>query len=125
MSQIERPVNLDLTQFHFPPMAIVSILHRITGVLIFLFLPLMLYLLHQAYLSQVGYDSVIQLLKNGWMKFFVWAMLSAVCFHLIAGIRHLIMDCGIGESLKGGRNGAYLVFALSAVMAVITGVWIW
>jgi succinate dehydrogenase / fumarate reductase cytochrome b subunit len=46
-------------------------------------------------------------------------------YHLTAGIRHLIMDLGIGETLEGGKLGAKIVFIVSAILIVLTGVWIW
>lgn len=124
--KVERPINLDLTKFRFPPMAIVSILHRISGVVLFLFIPLMLYLLHQSLSSSVNFELLQQRLDDsGWMKLWVWLLLSAALFHLIAGIRHLMMDLGIGESLKAGRFTAYLVFALSLIAIILSGVWLW
>lgn len=58
-------------------------------------------------------------------KFVVWVLLSGLMYHLTAGIRHLIMDLGIGETLEGGKLGAKLVFIISAVLIVLMGVWIW
>lgn len=125
MSEKQRPVYLNLLQYRFPPMAIVSICHRISGVLLFLFLPLMLYILHHAVRSADSFAALAQCLQNGFMKFLIWAMLSAVWFHVVAGIRHLIMDCGIGESVKVGRITAYAVFVAAALLSISMGVWIW
>ena len=55
----------------------------------------------------------------------VWAVVAALAYHMVMGVRHLIMDCGIGESLKGGRLGAKLALALAVVLIVLAGVWIW
>ena len=122
----DRPVNLDLTKFHFPPMAIVSICHRISGILLFLFLPLMFYLLYQATLSPAAFLHVQQLVNNNyWLKFLVWLMLASIIFHLFAGIRHLAMDLGFWESVREGQISAYMVFALSLITIVIAGVWVW
>ncbi len=122
----ERPINLDLTKFHFPPMAILSITHRISGVLLFLFVPLMLYLLHEAIVSAATFEHLKELLMhNAWMKLGVWIMASATAVHLFAGIRHLTMDLGFGESVRAGRISAYTVFVLSAVAVILLGVWIW
>lgn len=125
MSEKQRPVYLNLAQYRFPPMAIVSICHRISGVLLFLFLPLMLYILHQAIHSADSYASLNLCLQAVGMKFLVWVMLSALWFHVVAGIRHLLMDLGIGESLKGGRLGAYAVFVIVALLMIVMGVWVW
>lgn len=121
----KRPVNLDLTKYRFPRMAIVSILHRISGVAIFVFLPVMLYILHQSLISQTHFDFIHAQLMRPTLKILLWLALSAVFFHLIAGIRHLIMDFGFFETLKGGKNTATLVMLLSAMFIVLIGVWLW
>ena len=58
-------------------------------------------------------------------KFVAWGLLSALLYHLVAGIRHLIMDMGIGETLEGGKLGSKIVIVISVVMIVLAGVWIW
>jgi succinate dehydrogenase / fumarate reductase, cytochrome b subunit len=55
----------------------------------------------------------------------IWSVLAALAYHTVAGIRHVFMDCGIGESLKGGQRGAILVLVLAAVLIVLAGVWLW
>jgi succinate dehydrogenase / fumarate reductase cytochrome b subunit len=57
--------------------------------------------------------------------FITWIALSALLYHLIAGIRHLLMDIGIGESLKGGRLTAYLVFITTTLGIILLGVWLY
>jgi len=52
-------------------------------------------------------------------------LLSALLYHLVAGVRHLIMDMGIGETLEGGRLGSKIIIAVSVVLIVLAGVWIW
>jgi succinate dehydrogenase / fumarate reductase, cytochrome b subunit len=121
----QRPVNLDLTKYRFPRMAIVSILHRISGVLIFIFLPVMLYILHQSLISQTNFDAIHAQLMRPTLKIILWVALSAVFFHLIAGIRHLIMDCGFFETWKAGKTTATLVMILSALSIILIGVWLW
>lgn len=121
----QRPVNLDLTTMKFPPMAIASILHRISGVVIFLLLPLLLYLLDQSLESAEHFANTVVFLQTTVGKLLMWTTLTAVIYHLLAGIRHLAMDYGYGETLKGGRNTAITVIALSAVLSVLAGVWLW
>jgi succinate dehydrogenase / fumarate reductase cytochrome b subunit len=120
----ERPVNLDLTKFHFPLVAILSILHRISGVLLFLLLPLTLYLLYAAYTLD-NFAHLLDVLKYPWMKFGVWVLLSATFFHLLSGVRHLIMDLGFFESAKAGRATATIFLILAIIVMVLLGVWIW
>ena len=107
-------------------MAILSILHRISGILLFLFLPLAIYLLHKSMLSSAGFSATVQLLQQAGMKFLLWAMISATLFHLVAGVRHLMMDLGIGgESIRAGRISAYLVFVIALLLFILVGVWLW
>lgn len=121
----ERPINLDLTKFHFPPMAIVSIIHRITGVLLFLFIPIFLSLLDVSLTSADGFHRINMVLQNGWMKFLMWLVLCSIFYHIVAGIRHLIMDFGVGESVGQGRASAYAVFGLAIILFILAGVWLW
>ena len=58
-------------------------------------------------------------------KLVIWGLLSALLYHLVAGVRHLIMDMGIGETLEGGKLGSQIVLDVSAVVIVLAGVWIW
>ena len=59
------------------------------------------------------------------VKLLVWAVVSGLLYHFIAGIKHLIMDFGIGETLEGAQLGAKLVVVLSVISIVLTGVWLW
>ncbi len=52
-------------------------------------------------------------------------LLSALLYHLVAGVRHLIMDMGIGETLEGGKLGSKIVIVISVVLIVLVGVWVW
>ncbi|OGO90181.1 MAG: succinate dehydrogenase, cytochrome b556 subunit [Coxiella sp. RIFCSPHIGHO2_12_FULL_42_15] len=120
-----RPVNLDLTQFRFPPMAIVSICHRISGVLLFLFIPILIYFLHQTLLSPEHFATALNTLQKGGMRFLFWVMMCVTLFHLVAGVRHLIMDMGFGESVTAGRNSAIAVFIIAIILFILVGVWLW
>lgn len=120
-----RPKNLDITTFKYPLPAITSLLHRLSGAFIFVGVALMLYLLELSLQSESGFALVLELLSNPFVKFASWAVLSGLLYHLIAGIKHLLMDLGYGETLKGGFVGACLTLALSAISIVIAGVWIW
>ena len=109
----------------FPLPAIISILHRISGVVLFLFLPLFLYLLHQSLISHESYVALQALLNRPLLKLLLWLALAAVIFHLFAGIRHLMMDLGFAESLEAGRVSAMLVMVLSVLFILLAGWWLW
>lgn len=122
----KRPVNLDLSTIKFPVTAIASITHRVTGVAIFLALPILLWMLDRSLASPESFANLKELMMTSLLvKLVVWGILSVLLYHLVAGIRHLIMDTGVGESLEGGRRGAKLAFIISAVLILLVGVWIW
>lgn len=119
------PVNLDLRTITFPPMAIASILHRLSGVALFLLLPLMLYFLNGSLKNAGTFLDMQQLLMQPWAKLLVWVFLAALNYHLLAGIRHMIMDCGYGEGVCAGRRSALAVIALAVVFSIGLGIWLW
>lgn len=120
-----RPKNLNLITIHFPIPAITSILHRISGVFLFVGTAVLMWLLAESLRSEQGFAQVQQWLALPLMKLVVWAILSALLYHVIAGVRHLLMDVGIGETLEGGRTGAILIIVFSVIAIVLAGVWIW
>lgn len=120
-----RPVFLNLLRIRLPIPGIVSIFHRISGVVIFLGLPLLLYLLHQSLQSQERFDQLLNTVAHPEMKLILWILLAAITWHVLAGIRHLLMDMGIAESLKGGRASAIMVMILSGLIILLLGVWLW
>lgn len=121
----QRPVNLDLRTIKLPLPAYTSITHRITGVILFCGLAIVLYLLDASLSSEQDFNSFKSVMQHPLIKLIVWGLLSAFCYHLVAGIRHLIMDCGVGETLEGGKLGSKIVVAISAILIVLAGVWIW
>jgi succinate dehydrogenase / fumarate reductase cytochrome b subunit len=85
----------------------------------------MLYALSKSLGSEEGFADVKATLTSPLAKFVAWGLLSALLYHLVAGVRHLIMDMGIGETLEGGKLGSKIIIAVSAVLIVLAGVWIW
>ncbi len=123
--QKNRPINLNLFTIRFPVTAISSILHRGTGVILFLGIVFFLYLLNHSLKSADSFASLQICFQHPLSKFFLWVLLSALIYHLIAGIRHLFMDCGLGEGKVSGRLSAYGVIILSFVLIIALGVRIW
>lgn len=120
-----RPINLELSSLKFPPMAIASILHRISGIVLFLAVPFLLYLLQCSLASESSFLELGIWLQNPLIKLALWGVTAALVYHLFAGIRHMIMDLGWGEHLEAGRRSAVLVIALAVVATIILGFWIW
>jgi len=121
----KRPVNLDIGTIKLPITAIVSILHRISGVILFAVVAVLLWTLDLSLSGEEGFAAVRECLASPVAKVVLWGCLAALAYHVVAGVRHLIMDLGIGESLEGGRLGAKLVMIIAVVLILLAGVWVW
>lgn len=85
----------------------------------------MLYAMDKSLASEEGFGEVKACLTSPLVKLIIWGLLSALLYHMVAGIRHLIMDSGVGETLEGGKLGSKIVIAVSVVLILLAGVWIW
>ena len=121
----KRPVNLDLFTIKQPLPAIASILHRISGIIVFVGIALLMYVLDKTLASEEGFNAVQNFLDGTFVKLILWGVLSALAYHLVAGCKHLLMDMGVGETLEGARLGAKLVLGVSAILVILLGVLIW
>lgn len=121
----KRPVNLDIGTIQLPLAAYASITHRISGVIVFVGIAILLWLLDRSLTSEEGFNALLGAGLSPLAKFLVWGVLSALAYHMVAGVKHLFMDFGIGESKEAGPRGARLVIAVSAVLIVLLGVWVW
>lgn len=120
-----RPVNLDISTIQLPITAYVSILHRISGVALYAGVAVLLWMLEASLSSEASFTALKEHFQNPLCQFILWATLAALAYHIVAGIRHLIMDAGVGESLEGGQNGAKIALALAIIIIAALGVWIW
>ncbi len=120
-----RPVNLDLQTIHFPITAIASILHRISGVIMFVALGILLWLLSISLSSPLGYEQASDIVSGFFVKFILWGILTALAYHIAGGIRHLIMDMGYFEELESGNQSAKVAFAATAVLSILAGILVW
>ncbi len=121
----KRPKNLELSTIRFPLPAITSILHRISGVFIFAGVGVLLWMLSESLSSADGFARAAQWLDMPLVKLIVWAVVAGLIYHLVAGVKHLVMDLGIGETLSGAQTGARLVLIISIIAIVLAGVWLW
>ncbi len=109
----------------FPPMAIASILHRVSGIILFLFLPIILFILSKSLHSAESFTQMKVMIAHPIYKLVLWSFGAALIYHILAGIRHMIMDLGWGEDLCTGRFTANLVIVLAAILTIFLGIWIW
>ncbi|MFT5483141.1 MAG: succinate dehydrogenase / fumarate reductase cytochrome b subunit [Halieaceae bacterium] len=121
----KRPVNLDLGAFSWPLPAIASITHRVTGVALFFGVGILIAMLDASLASEESFADLQAILAGPLAKLVVWGVVAALIYHSVAGVRHLIMDFGIGESLEGGLLGAQLTIGISVILIILAGIWIW
>ncbi len=121
----KRPVNVYLLTYKYPVTAIISVLHRISGVLVFVAIPLLLWMLSASLASPEQFDDLLDVFSNPLVKLMLWVVLSALFYHLVAGVRHIIMDLGMGEGLQAARTSAWTVAIIAAVLALLIGTWLW
>ena len=123
-TQRPAPVYLNLLRIRFPVGAVTSFAHRISGVLLFLSLPVVIYLLELSLQGPGGFDKVLATVQNGWFKasftLIVWSLLH----HLLSGIRFLLIDIGQGVTLQQARRSAWLVNILAPVMTLACSWWL-
>jgi len=121
----KRPVNLDIGTIQLPITAYVSILHRVSGVVLFGAVGLFLWILDSSLSSEESFNSIKEFMNTLIVQIIIWLSLAALIYHLVAGLRHLVMDYGYGETLSGGILGAKLVLVFSAILMLVAGLWLW
>ena len=115
----ERPVFFNLTQIQMPVGAVTSIAHRVTGVVLALGLPFFLYVLYLSLDSAQSYERLSRIAGTGLFEVVLVVFIWALTHHLLAGVRHLLMDIGIGSHLVEARRSAWGVNIGGALMALV------
>jgi succinate dehydrogenase / fumarate reductase cytochrome b subunit len=108
-----------------PVTAYASITHRVTGVAMFFASFLLLWALDQSLASEASFAALADALGSPVAKAVMWLIATFLSYHALAGVKHLVMDAGIGETMRGGVIGARIVFGLAAGAAALWGVAIW
>ena len=114
--------NINVTQlglYRLPLAGIISFLHRVTGALMFLLLPVTLYLLDQSLLSEGTFDEFKGFISHWFVKLVLLALAWAFIQHFCAGIRHLVMDNHIAIEKDSARKTAVGVFAVSLPLTAL------
>lgn len=114
----------DIVTYRLPLAGIVSILHRISGALMFLLMPFIIWMFDTSVSSEISFDEFTSVFRGGFGWFFkllalglIWAYLH----HFIAGVRHLIMDATHTVSKEQGHSTAIVTLALSTGLTVVLG----
>ncbi len=121
----QRPVNLDLSTIKMHPAAHASILHRVSGVIMVFAIGILLLTLSTSLSSAEGFAQIQGYLDGFFFTFIIFGCLSALTYHVLAGVRHLFMDLGHFEELASGNTSAKLVMIIWLALSAIIGVWLW
>jgi succinate dehydrogenase / fumarate reductase cytochrome b subunit len=122
---MQRFSNFNLLTIKYPFTALISILHRLSGVLVFLLIPLILWFLQVALSNEAAFHNMQATVAGPLCKMTLWLFLVALGFHLVAGIRHLVMDAGFGETLAEARLSGVVSLGVTVVWAIFIGIWLW
>lgn len=136
MTQLNKPrpefrnINAftDLTTYRLPPAGWVSILHRISGLVMFLLMPFIVWMFDSSLSSEISFEGFTSAFSAGigfvpgwFVKLVALAVIWAYLHHLIAGIRHLYMDATHSVTKEFGASSAYVALALSIGLTVVLG----
>ena len=119
-----RPIDLPLSQVisvNRSPIAIASILHRISGIVLFLLIPVMLWLLQTSLASPESFATVFD---NVLIRFLAWIFVASIAYHFVMGIKHLFADNGNNEELKSARMVSVVSLVIAAILIVASFVWV-
>ena len=121
-----RPVYLNLVRIRLPVPGIVSILHRVSGALLFLFgIPLLLFAVERSLGGPEAVAGLQAVLASPLVKLVLIGFLWAYLHHFCAGIRYLCIDLHVGDDLAGARRSSVIVLAVSLALTLIIGVRVW
>ncbi len=117
-----RPININPFTIKLPLSALTSIAHRLSGLFLFLMIPFLLWALQTLIETPKGYEQLAELLSPWPYKLTVWLLLVATGYHILAGLRHILMDMHwLSESLKVARISATVVWGATLLMIVWLG----
>ncbi|HRH28409.1 MAG TPA: succinate dehydrogenase, cytochrome b556 subunit, partial [Aquabacterium sp.] len=120
----------DIVSYRLPPAGIVSILHRVSGVVMFLLLPFIIWMFDTSVTSEITYDQFTSVFTAGcadgavpgwFFKLIALGLIWAYLHHFIAGVRHLIMDATHTVSKQQGHSSAVITLVLSVLLTVVLG----
>lgn len=120
-----RPINLPLSQViavnSKSPIAMASILHRISGIVLFLLVPVMLCILQTSLSSPEGFATVFD---NVALRFIAWIFVAATAYHFVMGVKHLLADLGMNGEFSSGKTAAIVSFVIAFVLIVASFIWV-
>ncbi len=119
----KRPVFLNLFLIRLPVGGVVSILHRVSGVVLALSLPLAMWSWGRLLAGPEAFAPLRGFWSAGWGRALLWLLAVALAFHFLAGLRHLLLDLDLGVERGAARRGAWAVLLLTPLL--LAGLWLW
>ena len=123
--QNSRPKFLNLMAIRLPLPGWISILHRVSGFALFLFLPLLLWLLDNSLHSRSSFLRFQSVIENPLMKLILLGLLWSFLHHMFAGFRYIAMDFHWGVDLQKTRATSAVVLVVSLILTVVLGARLW
>lgn len=123
--QKKRPIHLALHLIRLPLPGVVSIFHRITGLLLFFALPLLLLMLQESLRSIETYSRLMEWLGLPLAKLAMLGVLWAFLFHFCAGLRYLAIDMHVLKNLRQARESSMVVLIASFLLTLLIGARLW
>ena len=120
-----RPKYLNLVQIRLPVPGLVSILHRVSGAALFLFIPFLLTLFEMSLESGQTFARFKSVFSHWAVKLIMIGLVWAYLHHLFAGVRHLALDLHYGTELAPARATSWAVIVAALVLTALFGVFIW
>jgi succinate dehydrogenase / fumarate reductase cytochrome b subunit len=120
-----RPKYLNLFQIRLPVAGVISIMHRVSGAVLFLFIPFLLALLELSLESPQSFFRFQELFSHWALKLTLIGLIWGYLHHLLAGIRHLALDLHYGTGLPAARASSWVVLAGAIALTAVFGVKLW
>jgi succinate dehydrogenase / fumarate reductase cytochrome b subunit len=123
-NQRSAPVFLNLLRIRFPVGAVTSIAHRLSGLLLFLSFPVLVYWLDLSLRDPVGYADAREWLDCIWVRLASVVIVWSLVHHLFAGLRFLLIDLGLGVERTAARRSAWAVNGLALLLVLVYIGWL-
>ena len=109
MNKKNRPIFMNLLQIRMPVVAVLSFAHRVSGVMMCMLIPFLIYLLDLSLRNEQGYAQALEILSHPFVKFMAVLVVWALAHHMLAGIRFLLIDADIGVERGSARRSAWVI----------------
>lgn len=120
-----RPKSFNPLRIKLPVPGVVSILHRVSGMLLFLVIPLLLIGLQATLAGPESFEAVKLTLSHPLAKIIFIGLLWALLHHFFCGLRYLAMDMDMGLDLPLARRNSWLVIVAALGLTLLAGAWLW